>query len=266
MARKLIGNINQQTSSTSMGEVGNSGSQLENELKRAALADPKNVARYQGLINMLIPPKDDPMKQLSSTLGILSQAKGLGAIPSLTAGQETSLGGYKTLLSDLQRAQTSLAPQAEGNVLKNIPLIGQWLSDLTTGATGPLSAKMGAYGESGPARQALDTLRAQYEKGFYGSALTESEIKRGKKWLIGSDVQETPNITRLTELTKTKQNQMRDLLLSAGYSPQEAEQYITTGELPRRINLQDLFKQAGFNVNIQPGGQSGGSDWEIVSP
>jgi len=158
--------------------------------------------------------------------------KKLDQFPEFSASEKNKISKSVALISDLQAVRDAIVGE-DGEVPSS-------LGSLLNLTTGPIGGRIGSFGEAGATRQAIDTLRANYEKGAYGAALTETEIKRGKKWLIDPNIQERANVLRIDSLLGTKKNEVLASFQAGGFSDEQANQFMTTGELPAS-SLQDIM-------------------------
>jgi len=157
---------------------------------------------------------------------------------------KTNASEYLSTIKDLSNIKTQL--EGAGGE-------GSWLANIFKGTTGPLSGIGGAYRKGAETRQSLSRLQADVTHGIYGSALTETEMKAGKKWLIDPGRQERTNLVRINDLLQKKQNELTSLLSSQGLDQEQVGQYMTTGQFPE-FSMQDIFSEIQSSF--------GGTEWQ----
>lgn len=125
-----------------------------------------------------------------------------------------------------------------------------YLSSLIQPITGPIAGRLlgQKFGktEEKSLRADLEGFKAKVRKGYYGTVLSEFEIKESKKYLPDPNVQENENYVRLVSQINEKENSLRNFLIAQGASPEEAETTVTLTRTPTVFAGQQIETQTPY--------------------
>lgn len=140
----------------------------------------------------------------------------LSTLDGKTAADVSTYSSAVSQLNDLTGRLSSLAGSSPG-----------FLKSLTEGTTGPIAGRLNlGTNEEKQLRSDIDTFKENVRKNLYGSVFTDTEKKEAI--LPGSKQQEQTNMLRLNSLLTQKKNELKYRLQTAGFSPQEADDYINS--------------------------------------
>lgn len=130
-------------------------------------------------------------------------------ISGSTAGERKDISDYTSFLQDAANNIQNMAEYQRQNL-----------------ATGPVAKWVGILGskEAKQDRSDLGTFADQVRQGLYGSAVSETEMKRGN--LPDTFLQEPENERRLRSLFNKKVRELENRLLSTGMSDDEVIQFM----------------------------------------
>jgi hypothetical protein len=180
-------------------------------------------------------------------IGLAGSGGGTGGdgdvLDNLSVSEKNKIDDITTALTDLRNVKQKLEEHTSG---------GSWLQDIFTGVTGPLSDIGGSYRPGADVRAAIENLKADIQHEKYGSALTETEVKQGKKWLIDSSKQETTNLNNINELIQRQENRLKSMLRNRGIPENELDLFIrgiTGGDIVQQQSVLPTTGNIGVGVS-----------------
>lgn len=213
-----------------------SGANLDTVMKKySTKIEPDEILRLYNT-HSLWGPATESNEELNKKYGVaLSKVT-----DKLTPGAKSQLSEDLGKIANIQDAYDALQKVSAQD--------GGFLSDIFTGATGPLAKFKGGYLSGKEARQKIATLEADIKKGVYGSVLSKYELSQAENWVPSTRQQESINLMRLQALLENARNGIRERLRAYDLPDAEIEAYMNKtlgGAGGGSSNLEDLYKKFG---------------------
>ena len=173
----------------------------------------KAYSAFNAAMNPSLTRDADILSQIAE-VAAAREKQGTGSVTEML--DKTSKGKvaeYTALLKDLYEARSSLSGKG-------------LVSDVGTATTGPLAQFMGQYGPGADVRTRIDNLSSRVKNKYYGSAISENEMKDANKWLPSSKKQETQNTKRLDTIYQSKMNELKSVLRTQGVPEEQIVSYL----------------------------------------